>query len=193
MSTDGDKKKGWTSSARNTSDYKHLFKILMIGDSGVGKSCILLQFTDGVFSDNFLSTLGVDFKSKIVSVDGNTIKLQIWDTAGQERFRTITNSYYKGADGVVVVYDLTDRGTFDNVKYWLSQIDDLSDNDSVLKILVANKSDMTTGRVVSEEEGKAVAKSLGIDYIETSARNCINVDSLFEKLTSSILYRESSS
>lgn len=112
-----------------------LFKLLLIGDSGVGKSCLLLRFSDGTFNESFISTIGVDFKIKTIELDGKKIKLQIWDTAGQERFQTITSSYYRGAHGIVLVYDITDPRSFENIHKWLKEIETHSGG-SVLKLLV---------------------------------------------------------
>merc|ERR1712006_60493 len=103
-------------SMANTAEYDYLFKLLLIGDSGVGKSCLLLRFADDTYTESYISTIGVDFKIRTINLDGKCVKLQIWDTAGQERFRTITSSYYRGAHGIIVVYDVTDRETFNNVK-----------------------------------------------------------------------------
>ena len=105
------------------SEYDYLFKLLLIGDSGVGKSCLLLRFADDTYTESYISTIGVDFKIRTIQLDGKTIKLQIWDTAGQERFRTITSSYYRGAHGIIVVYDTTEMESFNNVKQWLHEID----------------------------------------------------------------------
>ncbi|XP_048491757.1 GTP-binding protein YPTM2 isoform X2 [Beta vulgaris subsp. vulgaris] len=135
------------------SEYDYLFKLLLIGDSGVGKSCLLLRFADDSYLDSYISTIGVDFKIRTVDQDGKTIKLQIWDTAGQERFRTITSSYYRGAHGIIVVYDITDQESFNNVKQWLSEIDRYASN-NVNKLLVGNKSDLTANRAVSYETAK---------------------------------------
>uniref|UniRef100_A0A452XJS4 Uncharacterized protein n=1 Tax=Aegilops tauschii subsp. strangulata TaxID=200361 RepID=A0A452XJS4_AEGTS len=133
------------------SDY--LFKLLLIGDSSVGKSCLLLRFADDAYVDTYISTIGVDFKIRTVELDGKSVKLQIWDTAGQERFRTITSSYYRGAHGIIIVYDVTDRESFNNVKQWLSEIDRYA-SDSVCKLLVGNKCDLVDSKVVDTEEAK---------------------------------------
>ncbi|KAG0454929.1 hypothetical protein HPP92_023851 [Vanilla planifolia] len=116
-------------------EYDYLFKLLLIGDSGVGKSCLLLRFADDSYLESYISTIGVDFKIRTVEQDGKTIKLQIWDTAGQERFRTITSSYYRGAHGIIVVYDVTEQESFNNVKQWLSEIDRYA-TENVNKLLV---------------------------------------------------------
>merc|ERR1711935_1177841 len=116
----------------------YLFKVLLIGNSGVGKSSLLLRFADDVFHDNFMPTIGVDFKIRTIDVDGKTIKLQIWDTAGQERFKTITSSYYKGAHGIIVTYDITDRDSFAKVSEWMSEVDKHA-NENISRILVGNK------------------------------------------------------
>ena len=115
-------------------DYDYLFKILLIGNSGVGKSSLLLRFSDDTFTGNFMPTIGVDFKIRTLEVDGKTIKLQIWDTAGQERFKTITSSYYKGAHGIIVVYDVTDKESYKNIDTWMNEIDKHA-SDNVSKIL----------------------------------------------------------
>lgn len=165
------------------SDY--LFKLLLIGDSGVGKSCLLLRFADDTYTESYISTIGVDFKIRTIELDGKTIKLQIWDTAGQERFRTITSSYYRGAHGIIVVYDVTDNESFNNVKQWLHEIDRYA-CESVNKLLVGNKSDLTTKRVVSTDQGKEFADSLGIEFLETSAKTSTNVEQAFLTMASQI-------
>jgi len=129
--------------ATMNADYDYLFKLLLIGDSGVGKSCLLLRFSDDTYTDSYISTIGVDFKIRTIELDGKTIKLQIWDTAGQERFRTITSSYYRGAHGIIVVYDCTDLESFNNVKQWLEEIDRYA-CENVNKLLVGNKCDLTS-------------------------------------------------
>ncbi|KAL5975563.1 WD40 repeat protein [Asimina triloba] len=135
-----------------------------------------------------LHTIGVDFKIRTVEQDGKTIKLQIWDTAGQERFRTITSSYYRGAHGIIIVYDVTDQESFNNVKQWLNEIDRYA-SDSVNKLLVGNKCDMTANKVVSYEAGKALADEIGIPFLETSARNATNVEQAFMTMAAEIKNR----
>lgn len=169
-------------------EYDHLFKLLLIGDSGVGKSCLLLRFADDTYTESYISTIGVDFKIRTVEQDHKTIKLQIWDTAGQERFRTITSSYYRGAHGIIIVYDITKQETFDNVKTWLQEIDKFA-SDNVNKLLVGNKSDMASQRQVDYNTAKEFADSLGIPFIETSAKNSSNVEQAFMKMTGDIKAR----
>ncbi|CAO2046828.1 unnamed protein product, partial [Urochloa humidicola] len=172
-------------------EYDYLFKLLLIGDSGVGKSCLLLRFADDSYLDSYISTIGVDFKIRTVEQDGKTIKLQIWDTAGQERFRTITSSYYRGAHGIIIVYDVTDQESFNNVKQWLNEIDRYA-SDNVNKLLVGNKSDLTANKVVATETAKAFADEMGIPFMETSAKNAINVEQAFMAMAASIKDRMAS-
>ena len=174
---------------KNTDDY--LFKLLLIGDSGVGKSCLLLRFADDTYTQSYISTIGVDFKIRTVELEGKTIKLQIWDTAGQERFRTITSSYYRGAHGIIVVYDVTDQESFNNVKQWLNEIDRYA-NESVNKLLVGNKSDLTEKKVVDYQTAKAFADELGIPFLETSAKNATNVEQAFMTMAAEIKNRMAS-
>lgn len=162
-------------------EYDYLFKILLIGDTGVGKSCILLRFADDTFSDSHISTIGVDFKIRTVELHNKTAKLQIWDTAGQERFRTITSSYYRGAHAMMIVYDVNDMDSFNNVKNWLTECDRYA-SENVIKILVGNKCD-TTKRIVSYEMGKEFAELCDMQFIETSAKNGINVEKSFMTIT----------
>eukprot|EP00977_Amphora_coffeiformis_P004111 scaffold823_cov219-Amphora_coffeaeformis.AAC.29 len=171
-----------------TKNLDYLFKLLLIGDSGVGKSCLLLRFADDTYTESYISTIGVDFKIRTIELDAKTIKLQIWDTAGQERFRTITSSYYRGAHGIIVVYDVTDADSFNNVKQWLHEIDRYA-AENVNKLLVGNKSDLTAKRVVSTEQGKEFADSLGIEFLETSAKTASNVEQAFLTMASQIKAR----
>jgi Ras-related protein Rab-1A len=168
---------GSTRSNRPSEKHDFMFKLLMIGDSGVGKSSLLLRFANDEFQETYMSTVGLDFKIRTVEIEGKLIKLQMWDTAGQERFRTITSSCYRGAHGIMVVYSVTDRRTFDNVRHWLHEMEKYSDNESVVKLLVANKTDLL--RVVEEEEGATFATELGMEFIETSAKTRENVEEGF--------------
>jgi len=169
-------------------EYDYLFKLLLIGDSGVGKSCLLLRFADDTYTDSYISTIGVDFKIRTIELDGKTIKLQIWDTAGQERFRTITSSYYRGAHGIIVVYDITDQESFNNVKQWLQEIERYA-CDNVSKLLVGNKSDLTAKRAVAHDTAKAYSDQLGIPFLETSAKNATNVEQAFLTMAAEIKNR----
>jgi len=166
------------SGPKKGNEYDFLFKLLIIGDSGVGKSCLLLRFSDDIFTDSFISTIGVDFKIKTVDIEGVKIKLQIWDTAGQERFRTITSSYYRGAHGIIVVYDVTDQKSFDNITKWLKEIDTFAGG-AVQKLLVGNKCDLVNERTITMEQGKALAEGLKIPFVETSAKSSTNVEQAF--------------
>lgn len=169
-------------------EYDYLFKLLLIGDSGVGKSCLLLRFADDTYTESYISTIGVDFKIRTIELDGKTIKLQIWDTAGQERFRTITSSYYRGAHGIIVVYDVTDQESFNNVKQWLGEIDRYA-SENVNKLLVGNKCDLTTKKVVDFTTAKEYADQLGIPFLETSAKNATNVEQAFMTMAAEIKNR----
>jgi len=170
------------------SEYDYLFKLLLIGDSGVGKSCLLLRFADDTYTESYISTIGVDFKIRTIQLDGKTIKLQIWDTAGQERFRTITSSYYRGAHGIIVVYDTTEMESFNNVKQWLHEIDRYA-TEGVNKLLVGNKSDLVAKRQVDTAAAKDFADSLSIPFLETSAKNAENVERSFMTMASEIKSR----
>lgn len=159
-------------------EYDYLFKLLLIGNSSVGKSCILLRFSDNIFNDNFLPTIGVDFKIRTFDLQSKTIKMQIWDTAGQERFKTITSSYYRGAHGVVLVYDITDRQSFKDLENWLLETEKHASED-IVKILVGNKNDLESSRVVTYNEGKNYANTYGMEFVETSAKGNINIEEAF--------------
>lgn len=166
-------------------EYDHLFKLLIIGDSGVGKSSLLLRFSDNTFSGTYITTIGVDFKIRTVDVDGEKVKLQIWDTAGQERFRTITSTYYRGTHGVIVVYDVTSGESFANVKRWLHEID--QNCEVANRILVGNKDDDPERKVVLTEDAAKFAEQMGIQLFETSAKENINVEEMFHTITRLVL------
>jgi len=169
-------------------EYDYLFKLLLIGDSGVGKSCLLLRLADDTYTESYISTIGVDFKIRTIELDDKTIKLQIWDTAGQERFRTITSSYYRGAHGIIVAYDCTDQESFNNVKQWLEEIERYA-CENVNKLLVGNKCDLTTKKVVDHTTAMEYAKQLGIPFLETSAKNATNVEQAFMTMAAEIKNR----
>mmetsp|Transcript_12017 Transcript_12017/g.48376 ORF Transcript_12017/g.48376 Transcript_12017/m.48376 type:complete len:225 (+) Transcript_12017:308-982(+) len=153
-------------------------KLLMLGDTGVGKTCLLLRYAFDSFSPTFITTIGIDFKIKEVELDGLRVKLQIWDTAGQERFRTITVSYFKGAHGILLVYDVSERDSFENIQHWVQQIRENAD-ERVRLVLVGNKCDREESRVVSTQEGEELAKQYGVSFFETSAKDNRNVDECY--------------
>merc|ERR1712137_311615 len=155
-------------------------KLLLIGDSAVGKTCMLLRFSDDTFSTDMVSTIGVDYKTKYIPLDGKTVKLQVWDTAGQERFRNITHAYYRGAKGIFLVYDVTNELSFRHVKVWMDNIEKLAD-DSVSIMLIGNKCD-SNKRVISTERGEELAEKFNVRFLETSAKNNINISKAFSML-----------
>ncbi|XP_020679995.1 ras-related protein RABE1a-like isoform X1 [Dendrobium catenatum] len=203
--------------ARARADYDYLIKLLLIGDSGVGKSCLLLRFSDGSFTTSFITTIGIDFKIRTIELDGKRIKLQIWDTAGQERFRTITTAYYRGAMGILLVYDVTDESSFNSnncylillrfylnytfqilivlvfqyadIRNWIRNIEQHA-SDNVNKILVGNKADMDESkRAVPTSKGQALADEYGIKFFETSAKTNLNVEQVFFSIARDIKQR----
>lgn len=165
--------------------YDYLFKLLLIGDSGVGKTCILFRFSEDAFNATFISTIGIDFKIRTIDLDGKKIKLQIWDTAGQERFRTITTAYYRGAMGIMLVYDVTNEKSFENIKNWIRNIEEHASAD-VEKMVLGNKCDRDTYRQVSKERGERLAIEYGLKFCETSAKASINVEEAFYMLARDI-------
>lgn len=169
--------------------YDYLIKLLMIGDSGVGKSCLLLRFSDDSFTTSFITTIGIDFKIKTVEIDGKRVKLQIWDTAGQERFRTITTAYYRGAMGILLVYDITDEQSFLNIRNWIRNIEQHA-SDSVQKILIGNKCDMTDDRIITKDRGQELADEYGIKFYETSAKTDTNVKEAFIAIATDIVEKK---
>jgi len=172
--------------------FDHLFKILLVGDSGVGKSSLLMRFTADQFEDHQVPTIGVDFKLKFFTIKegpsaGKRIKLTIWDTAGQERFRTLTSSYYRGAQGIIYAYDVTRRETFESLSsVWMPEVDLYSTVEDAVKMVVANKTDIDN-REVSKDEGREFAKQHGCLFVETSAKFNVAVQQAFEELVQKIL------
>ncbi|CAN4102265.1 unnamed protein product [Withania somnifera] len=168
-------------------EYDYLFKIVLIGDSGVGKSNILSRFTRNEFCLESKSTIGVEFATRTLQVEGKTVKAQIWDTAGQERYRAITSAYYRGAVGALLVYDITKRQTFDNVQRWLRELRDHADSNIVL-MMAGNKSDLNHLRAVSEQDGQNLAETEGLSFLETSALESVNVDKAFQTILTEIYH-----
>ncbi|XP_048127904.1 ras-related protein RABA5c [Rhodamnia argentea] len=158
---------------------EYLFKIVIIGDSAVGKSNLLSRYARNEFNPHSKATIGVEFQTQSMDIDGKEVKAQIWDTAGQERFRAVTSAYYRGAVGALVVYDITRRSTFDSVSRWLDELNTHSDT-TVARMLVGNKCDLESIRDVTVEEGKSLAESEGLFFMETSALDATNVKTAFE-------------
>lgn len=172
---------------RTEDDYDYLFKVVLIGDSGVGKSNLLSRFTRNEFSLESKSTIGVEFATRSLNVDGKVIKAQIWDTAGQERYRAITSAYYRGAVGALLVYDVTRHSTFENVERWLKELRDHTDPNIVV-MLIGNKSDLRHLVAVSTEDGKSFAERESLYFMETSALESTNVDSAFSEVLTQIFH-----
>ena len=164
-----------------TEEYDLMFKILLLGDSGVGKSSLLLRYTKNEFISDLRSTIGVEFALKYLTVDNFQLKVQIWDTAGMERYRSITNAYYKGAKGVIVVYDICRQKSFENVDKWIDDFKSKADDDAVI-LLIGNKSDLDEKREVSKEEAESKAQKNKFGFMETSAKDNNNVQKAFETL-----------
>jgi len=167
------------------STYDYLFKVVLIGDSGVGKSNLLSRFTRGEFYQDSKSTIGVEFATRSIDVDGKRVKSQIWDTAGQERYRAITSAYYRGAVGALLVYDIAKHATYVNVTRWLKELRDHADSNIVI-MLVGNKADLRHLRAVPTEEAKAFAAENGLSFIETSALDASNVELAFQNILTDI-------
>jgi len=164
-----------------------LFRILLIGDTAVGKSALLVRFTDNLFQDTFIATIGIDFKSKIVNIEGKRIKIQIWDTAGQERFRTITTAYYRTAQGILLTYDVSNTSSFESLGHWAEQIE-IHASENVVRFLVGNKCDLKAA--VQAKEVQGLSKKLEIPVFETSAKTGKGVNEMFEALARELLKAE---
>eukprot|EP01129_Flabellula_baltica_P013520 TRINITY_DN628_c0_g1_i1.p1 TRINITY_DN628_c0_g1~~TRINITY_DN628_c0_g1_i1.p1 ORF type:complete len:214 (-),score=49.29 TRINITY_DN628_c0_g1_i1:173-784(-) len=167
-------------------EYDHLFKLLLIGDEYVGKTSFLTRAVDGYFAERLLPNAHMDFKVKMIEMDACEYKLQIWDAAGQERFRAVTSSYYRGGHGIVLVYDVTNKESFVNVKRWFKESQRYCSNTTQF-ILVGTKSDLVEGRKVEYEEGKALADELQIEFFETSAHLGTNIEESLRNITVSIV------
>ena len=171
------------------SSEQNTFKILTIGEGGVGKTCILRRFVENKFLKSHLATIGIDFRTKIIKVYGRNIKLKIWDTAGQERYRNITNQIFKGADGIVLVYDVNNEVSYAKIKDWIEQITSNVSRDEISLVLLGNKCDIEE-RVISKEKGQEMADELKVKYYETSALAGTGIDEAFEGLTKEILKKK---
>ena len=165
----------------NDPDYDYLYKLIIVGDSFVGKTNIMSQYIRKEFSLNTKSTVGVEFGAKIIKIENKMIKAQIWDTAGEERYRSVTNAYYKGAKGAFVVYDITNKLSFESIEKWIQDLKINSDHNITL-LLIGNKKDLEDKREVSKEEGEEKAKTFGLGFIETSACTGENIDKAFETM-----------
>ena len=166
------------------------FKILLIGDLGVGKSCVILRYVEGDFPGNIMSSIGVDFKTKQIDLDDRLIKLQIWDTAGHEKFRTITTSYYKSAHAIIILYDITQKASFDHIRNWITEIDKFG-KQGVLKVIVGNKLDMENNRKITKEAAKNLALKYGIKLWEVSAKDNTNIEEMFLDTIKTLLEKNS--
>lgn len=170
-------------------DYDYQLKVVLIGDSGVGKSSILLRYTDDRFSDHQPTTIGVDFKTKYETVQGKRLKVAMWDTAGQERYRTLTTTYYRGAHGAILVFDVTRQDTFSNLNAWLDELSNADTGRGIVKLLIGNKVDLPN-REVSFEEAELMAKTKGMLYIETSAKTKKGITETFHEMIHKIVDSE---
>ena len=161
--------------------YDFIFKVLLLGNSDVGKSSLLLRYVDSVWNDAFVPTIGVDFKVKTLNINDKKIKMQIWDTAGQERFRNVVSTYFRGSNGILLIYDVTNKDSFKNLESWLIEIEKNA-SENVLKILIGNKNDLVDDKEITTEEGQKFANRNNMQFIETSAKMNTNVTEAFETL-----------
>ncbi|XP_051777499.1 ras-related protein Rab-43 [Erpetoichthys calabaricus] len=169
--------------------YDFLFKIVLIGDAGVGKTCVVQRFKSGIFVERQGNTIGVDFTMKTVDIQGKRVKLQIWDTAGQERFRTITQSYYRSANGAIIAYDISKSSSFHSVPRWIEDVQRYAGS-NIVQLLIGNKSDLNHLREVPFDEAEALARQYeAIDAIETSAKDASNVETAFTKMATELMVR----
>jgi small GTP-binding protein len=167
-------------------NYDYIFKILLLGDSSVGKTCFLLRYSDDTFTENHISTIGLDYRFKLVNLENDKkVKLQIWDTAGQDRFRAITKNYYKGAHGIILIYDVTNITTFNNIKSWVSQIRE-NTTEKIKIALVGNKIDEDDLRKISFDEGQKLAAEYDLKFFESSAKKNLRVSEVFNYITEEI-------
>jgi len=175
----------------DASDCDYIFKVVIIGESGVGKSNLILRFASNTFNPDSKSTIGVDFATKTINVDGRVVKASIWDTAGQEQYRVITSAYYRGAVGALLVYDITQQNSYAHLDQWLKELRDHADPNAVVS-LVGNKSDLQHLRSISTEEAKKYAENNGLSFFETSALTASNVEAAFVDLLTNLYHKASS-
>ncbi|EDV25273.1 Ras-related protein Rab-13 [Trichoplax sp. H2] len=171
--------------------FDHNYKVLIVGDSGVGKTCVLLRFKDNDFQSTLLSTIGIDLVNKQVVVDDKKIMLQIWDTAGQERYKTLTKAFYRGTSGILLVYDITKKKSFDNIRYWMKCIADCYDGDlenAPILFIVGNKNDLPRERKIKYDDGQLLAIKYSVKFFETSAYTNCNVNDVFYRLAEDMYY-----
>eukprot|EP00002_Diphylleia_rotans_P039620 TRINITY_DN9224_c0_g1_i1.p1 TRINITY_DN9224_c0_g1~~TRINITY_DN9224_c0_g1_i1.p1 ORF type:complete len:206 (+),score=43.34 TRINITY_DN9224_c0_g1_i1:43-660(+) len=173
--------------ASSPESYDHIFKLLLVGDSGVGKSSIMNRFCTGQYEEDNTSTIGVDFKIKLINIGDKRVKLTIWDTAGQEKFRTLTSSYYRGAHGIIMVYDVTSSQSFESLSSWMKEVESHSTHPDAIKMLVANKIDQESKRKVVKDSGLTYARSNNMIFMECSAKTRVGVQQAFEELVTKIL------
>ena len=166
---------------------KYIIKILTLGDTSVGKSSIVLRFSDDKFDDKIFSTIGIDFKTKYIKLDKFSVKVLIWDTAGQEKFQNIAKQYYKGANGVLLIYDISNRKSFERIDFWLKELKENNRIDELFLYLVGNKIDMEDKRVISFQEGEKYAKNNNINFFEVSAKSGKGVTELFNNLINGVM------
>ena len=170
----------------SSNDSDLVIKILLLGDSEVGKSCFLMRYSDNVFIDNYITTIGLDYKLKTVKLDtGKTIKVQLWDTAGQDKYRTIAKNYYKGSHGILLLYDITKQSSFDNIREWVRDIKEEVSEKAII-FLIGNKIDIEDQRKISKEKGEELAEEFKIPFFEASAKSGKNVDEVFKALYNKI-------
>ena len=170
----------------SSNDSDLVFKILLLGDSEVGKSCFLMRYSDNVFIENYITTIGLDYKLKTVKLDtGKTIKVQLWDTAGQDKYRTIAKNYYKGSHGILLLYDITKQSSFDNIREWVRDIKEEVSEKAII-FLIGNKIDIEEERKISKEKGEELAEEFKIPFFEASAKSGKNVDEVFKALYNKI-------
>ena len=159
-----------------------VFKILLLGDATVGKTCFLMRYSDDVFMETYLNTIGSDYKLKIVKLDnGKTIKVQLWDTAGQDKYRSIAKNYFKGSHGILLLYDITSQTSFDNIRGWITDIKEEAD-ENVIIFLLGNKIDLTEERKITKEKGEQLAKEFNVPFFEVSAKSGKNANEVFKTL-----------